>query len=222
MEEVTFAVVSTPYAEWDFYSATTVSSMQTTSRFPIAFNDDYTANSNTGDYFPPQSLGLSKLEDERSTSIETDPCIVGLKGMELAERLQPVGEQSTSGFLDSQRTFKCQSLDPATGRNCNIIYSRQKDFFRHEATVHYAGKHKLRCSFCSTEEIFPRKSSLTRHMKSTHPGIPWSIRPSQCPVCRIDNEQFKVNTRLNIHMADSHPDVTWPHPTPLRRSRLAL
>ena len=222
MEEVAFAVVSTPYAEWDFYSGTTVSSMQTTSRVPTALNDDYTANSNIGVCFPPQSLGLSKLEDEGPTSIEIDPCIVGPKVVELAERLQPVGEQSSGGFLDSQRIFKCRSLDPATGRNCNITYSHQKDFVRHEAIVHYAGKHKLRCSFCSTEEIFPRKSSLTRHMKSTHPGIPWSIRPSQCPVCRTDNEQFKQDTILALHMADSHPDVTWPHPTPLRYSRLAL
>ena len=224
MEEVAFAVVSTPYTEWDFYSGTTVSSMQTTSRVPIALNDDYTAHSNIGDCFPPQSLGLSKLADEGPTSTEIDPCIAGLKGVELAERRQLVGEQSPGDFLDSQRIFKCQSLNPATGRNCNITYSHQKDFVRHEAIVHYAGdeKHKLRCSFCSTEEIFLRKSSLTRHMKSTHPGIPWSIRPSQCPVCRTDNEQFKINTILALHMAESHPDVTWPHPIPLRNYRLAL
>ena len=222
MEEVAFAVVSTPYTEWDFYSATTVSSLKSNPRFPSSIKGDYTATFYTSDCSPPQSLGLLKLEDERSTSIETDPCIVGLEGVELAERLQPVGEQSSDGSLVPQRTFKCQSLNPATGRNCNITYSRHEDLIHHAAFVHYAEKHKLRCSFCSTEETFPRKSSLTRHMKSTHPGIPWSIRPSQCPVCRIDNEQFKEDTGLNIHMADSHPDVTWPHPTPPQYSRLAL
>lgn len=225
MEEVAFAVVSTPYVEWDFYSGTTASSMQTTSRVPTALDDDYTAHSNIGNCFPPQSLGLSKLEDEGPTSIEIDPCVAGLKGVELAERHEPMGEWSPGDFLDSQGIFKCRSLNPATGRNCNITYSHRKDFVRHEAIVHYAKEHekpKLRCSFCSTEEVFLRKSSLTRHMKSTHPGIPWSIRPSQCPVCRTDNEQFKQDAMLALHMADSHPDITWPHPTPLRYSRLAL
>lgn len=209
MEEVAFAVVSTPYAEWDFYSASTLSSLQTTSRFPSAFSND----------FPLQSLDLSKSEDKRLTSTESNPRIVDLKGIENepVERLRSVESQSR-GDLDSQRVSECRYLDPSTGRNCNIVYSRQKDFNRHIATVHFAAKDKLRCSFCSTKEIFPRKSGLTRHMKSKHPGIPWSIRPSQCPVCGIDNEQFKVNTRLNIHMADSHPDVTWPHPTPLRHT----
>ena len=92
----------------------TVSSMQTTSRVPTALNDDYTAHSNTGDCFPPQTFGLSKLEDEGPTSIEIDPCIGGLKGVELAERHHLVGEQSPGDFLDSQRIFKCQSLNLAT------------------------------------------------------------------------------------------------------------
>ena len=225
MEEVAFAVVSTPYVEWDFYSATSVSSIQTTSRLFPNINDDWTANPTLGDCFPPQPLGSPNLEDERSTSIENDPYIDGLT---LAERLEPARRsQSPGGFLDSERILKCQSLDPATGRNCNIVYSRREDFIRHEAMVHYAPgnqhhHHQLRCSFCSTVETFPRKSSLTRHMKSTHPGIPWSIRPSQCPVCGIDKEQFKQDASLNVHMAAAHPDVTWPHPTPRRYTRLAL
>lgn len=116
--------------------------------------------------------------------------------------------------LSGATSLQCTKTNPANGRACNVTYANRIDLIRHEALTHAAGRKELRCSFCAVGRTFPRKSALTRHMKSSHPSIPWSLRPTQCPVCALDSESFKTQAGLQQHMQSVHPDVPWPCPIP--------
>ncbi|KAI4239517.1 MAG: hypothetical protein LQ349_000277 [Xanthoria aureola] len=116
--------------------------------------------------------------------------------------------------LSGGTSLQCTKTNPANGRACNVTYANRNDLIRHDALTHAAGRKELRCSYCAVDKTFPRKSALTRHMKSSHPSIPWSLRPTQCPVCALDSELFKEQAGLQQHMQSVHPDVPWPCPIP--------
>ena len=147
MEEIAFTVCNVPYQEWDFYSDSSVSSL----------NDSYGIS------------GTSQL---------------AMAGM--AEQSQEAEESP----------LRCNKINPATGRSCDVTYTSRNNLIGHEADIYPKGPKELRCSYCPVRKVFPRK------------------RPTQCPICRLDSESFKNQAGLQEHMRSVHPDVPWPCPIP--------
>jgi Zinc finger, C2H2 type len=76
--------------------------------------------------------------------------------------------------LNSQtRPFRCEQINPSTGKPCRTIFSRPYDLTRHEDTIHNARKPKIRCLLCTEEKSFSRSDAMARHMRVVHPDMDW-------------------------------------------------
>ena len=75
--------------------------------------------------------------------------------------------------------YRCERINPATGKPCNFIFSRPYDLNRHEDTIHNAKKQKVRCQYCEEEKTFSRNDALTRHMRVVHPEIDFAGKVRQ-------------------------------------------
>lgn len=81
-----------------------------------------------------------------------------------------IGSSSTTTVTQSQAgPHVCKRLNPATGKICNVVFSRPYDLTRHEDTIHNSRKVKTRCPLCKEEKTFSRSDALTRHLKVVHP-----------------------------------------------------
>jgi hypothetical protein len=79
----------------------------------------------------------------------------------------------TASNARSDATWKCEIINPTTGRPCNISFERLYDLVRHEDLIHKTRKRKVRCTVCAEEKTFSRADALTRHMRVMHPEINW-------------------------------------------------
>jgi hypothetical protein len=70
-------------------------------------------------------------------------------------------------------TYKCELINPNTGKPCSKIISRPYDVPRHEDSIHNAEKQKVRCHLCTEEKTFSRNDGLTKHMRVEHPDVDW-------------------------------------------------
>ena len=75
--------------------------------------------------------------------------------------------------------FRCERINPGTGRPCNTIFSRSYDLTRHEETIHNNNKKKSKCQICTEEKTFSRHDALTRHMRVVHPDVDFPGRNSR-------------------------------------------
>jgi 26S proteasome regulatory subunit N4 len=81
-----------------------------------------------------------------------------------------VSGTSTAATTQSQAgPHICRRLNPSSGKQCNVVFSRPYDLTRHEDTIHNVRKVKVRCPLCKEEKTFSRGDALTRHLKSVHP-----------------------------------------------------
>ncbi|KAI9814875.1 MAG: hypothetical protein M1826_002145 [Phylliscum demangeonii] len=72
---------------------------------------------------------------------------------------------------------RCARINPATGKACNLLFSRPYDLTRHEDTIHNGRKQKVRCQHCTDQEkTFSRYDALTRHMRVVHPEVEFGAR----------------------------------------------
>ncbi|KAF3492100.1 SILG protein [Arthroderma uncinatum] len=69
--------------------------------------------------------------------------------------------------------YRCDRINPSTGRPCSREFSRPYDLTRHEDTKHNVSKLKIRCHLCEEIKTFSRNDALTRHMRTVHPSVTW-------------------------------------------------
>jgi hypothetical protein len=83
-----------------------------------------------------------------------------------AHRHTPFGPGSQKSQLSGPSV--CKRINMATGKVCNIVFSRPYDLTRHEDTIHNPSKRKATCELCTDDKTFSRKDALTRHKKVKH------------------------------------------------------
>ena len=67
--------------------------------------------------------------------------------------------------------YRCEKVNPSTGKSCNVESSRAYDLTRHEDTIHCARKQKIRCDYCDEEKKFIHRDALAHHMRVVHPYV---------------------------------------------------
>lgn len=86
---------------------------------------------------------------------------------------------ASSSRNNSTGPFRCERINPGTGRPCNTIFSRSYDLTRHEETIHNNNKKKSKCQICTEDKTFSRHDALTRHMRVVHPDVDFPGRNSK-------------------------------------------
>ena len=65
--------------------------------------------------------------------------------------------------------YRCDRINPSTGKACKTYFSRSYDLTRHEDSVHKVRK-TLQCHYCIEKKTFSRGDAFTRHMRVVHPA----------------------------------------------------
>ncbi|KAH8889946.1 hypothetical protein GQ53DRAFT_807446 [Thozetella sp. PMI_491] len=71
--------------------------------------------------------------------------------------------------------YKCNNINPNTGKPCDRLFSRPYDLTRHENSIHRAIK--VRCDLCAEERTYTRMDGLNRHYRTCHEGYKSVGRP---------------------------------------------
>ncbi|KAM7213562.1 hypothetical protein V8F06_011059 [Rhypophila decipiens] len=94
----------------------------------------------------------------------------------------------TSTGYPTGEPYRCDRINPSTGKPCSVVFSRPYDLTRHEDTIHNARKQKVRCDLC-TDKTFNRPDALTRHYRVCHPDVDFPGKRRR--VDRLENEGAK-------------------------------
>jgi hypothetical protein len=109
-------------------------------------------------FLTPQKLKKHKRDVHRTTPNITPGVGSGMTPAELMERNLQTGP------------YKCERINPGTGKPCNAIFSRPYDLTRHEDTIHNPNKQKAHYDFYE-ENTVPCRDALTRHLRVKHPEV---------------------------------------------------